>query len=117
MLNGGSDKDPVCLPICVAAGVVVLPFVMRFDLGRFGVERQVQEALLAIALGSRSLEGEVCRMGWISVVVDGLRYAGPSVAARGFRTLRQRGGEAYSSREGQSRRAAAYCFHFRPPFG
>ena len=72
MLNGSCDKDPVSLPICVAAGVVVLPFVMRFYIGGFGVKRQLQEALLAVALGSRSLERDVCRMGGNSVVVDGL---------------------------------------------
>ena len=55
-LNGGPDKDPVSLPICVAASIVVLPFVMRFYLGGFGVKRQIQEAPLARALGSRSLE-------------------------------------------------------------
>jgi hypothetical protein len=55
-LNGGCDKDPVSLPMRVAASVVVLPFVMGFYLGGFGVKRQVQEALLGCALGSRSLE-------------------------------------------------------------
>ena len=44
------------LPMCLAAGVVVLPFVMRFHRGSFGVKRQVKEALLARALASRSLE-------------------------------------------------------------
>ena len=44
------------LPMCVAAGVVVLPFVMRFYRGCFGVKRQVKEALLACAVGSRSLQ-------------------------------------------------------------
>ena len=35
-MNGSRDKGPVSLPMCVAAGVVVLPFVMRFYLGDFG---------------------------------------------------------------------------------
>src|SRR5271154_1959126 len=50
-LSGGRHEDPASLPICVASCVVVLPFVMRFYLGGFGVKRQVQEALLACALG------------------------------------------------------------------
>src|SRR5204862_2314189 len=50
MLNGGCDKDPVSLPICVAAGVVVLPFVMRFYLGGFEVKWQVHDPLLVVAL-------------------------------------------------------------------
>jgi hypothetical protein len=37
--------------MCLAAGVVVLPFVMRFYLGSFGVKRQFYEAPLACALG------------------------------------------------------------------
>jgi hypothetical protein len=53
-LNGGPDKDPVSLPICVPASIVVLPFVMRFYLN--GVKREVQETLLARSLGFRSLE-------------------------------------------------------------
>jgi len=50
-LSGGRHEDPASLPICMASCVVVLPFVMRFYLGGFGVKRQVQEALLACALG------------------------------------------------------------------
>jgi hypothetical protein len=72
-LNGCHNKDPMSLPTCVAAGVVVLPFVMRFYRGGFGVNRQVKEALLACALGSRSLEWGVCRMGGHSIVLEGLR--------------------------------------------
>jgi hypothetical protein len=55
-LNGSRDKGPVSLPMCVAAGVVVLPFVMRFYLGGFGVKRHDDEASLTCALGARSLE-------------------------------------------------------------
>jgi hypothetical protein len=55
-LSGGRHEDPASLPICVASCVVVLPFEMRFYLGGFGVKRQVQEALLACALGACPLE-------------------------------------------------------------
>ena len=55
-MSGGHDKDPMSLPMCVAASVAVLPFVMRFYRGGLGVKSQVQEALLACALGSGSLE-------------------------------------------------------------
>jgi hypothetical protein len=55
-LYGSHDKDPMSLPMCVAAGIVVLPFVMRFYLGSFGVKRRLNDALLACALGSRPLE-------------------------------------------------------------
>jgi hypothetical protein len=52
----GLDKDPMSLPMGMATRVVVLPFVMRFYLGGFGIKSQVHEAPLACALGSRSLE-------------------------------------------------------------
>jgi hypothetical protein len=71
-MSGGDDKDPMSLPMCVAASVAVLPFVMRFYCGGFGVKRQVQEALLASALGSCSFERRVYRMGGVSVALDRL---------------------------------------------
>ena len=55
-LNGGRHKGPVSLPMCVAAAVVVLPFVMRFYLGGFGVIGHDNEASLTCALRARSLE-------------------------------------------------------------
>jgi hypothetical protein len=51
-----SSKAPVPLPIRVAAGVVVLPFVMRFYLGGFRGQKVGPGNPLVGALGPRSLE-------------------------------------------------------------
>src|SRR6516225_7153288 len=115
-LNGGRHKSPVSLPMRVAAAVVVLPFVMRLYGGCFGVIGHDDEAPLTCALRACSLERGVFRMGGVRVMLDWLCYALPSLAARRFGSLSHRGREANSGYQGQSRCAARYSFHCRPPF-